>query len=213
MNNPLDKWKGQFGNDYSDRNQTTPEMLNSRRNLWMNLFQTMGYTPKSILEVGAGNGQNLIAIKDVFDVLGQKSPIKCEMSAVEPNEESSSRLIADCPYVSTFRDADIYALPFNNSSVEFVFTSGVLIHIPPGELDKAMGEIYRVSSKSIFCLEYFAPDCEPIKYRDQEGMLWRNDFGKLYAEKFKLRVVGYGFCWKFITGLDNLTWTLLEKTH
>lgn len=212
MNNPLDKWKGQFGNDYSDRNQTTPEMLNSRRNLWMNLFQTMGYTPKSILEVGAGNGQNLIAIKDVFNVLGQKSPIKCDFHAVEPNSESRARLEADCPWVKSY-NADINDLPQNASSIEFVFTSGVLIHIPPGELDKAMGEIYRVSSKSIFCLEYFAPSCEEIKYRDQSGMLWRNDFGRLYVEKFKLRVVGYGFCWKLITGLDNLTWTLLEKTH
>ena len=59
------------------------------------------------------------------------------------------------------------------------FTSGVLIHIEPERLGATMDEIHRVSSKYILCAEYFSPRAETLRYRGQEGLLFKNDFGGL----------------------------------
>lgn len=215
MNNPLDKWKGQFGDDYAARNQITPELIEARTTMWVNVLSILPEVPKSIMEIGAGNGQNLIAIGNAITYIMQNTnnhSIKSIISACEPNDQARHNLEQTVPYVNSYSDT-IYDINQDDSSYEFVFTSGVLIHIPPDKLDKAISEMYRVSSKYIFIAEYFAPQCEEIKYRDQEGMLWRNDFAGAFLEKFKLRVVNYGFLWKKITRLDNLTWTLMEKVH
>lgn len=215
MSDPLDKWKGEFGDDYSKRNELTPELIEARTNLWYNLFSIIGDVPNSMLEIGAGNGQNMIAIGNAITFMSQQQgnkPLKSTLYACEPNGQARANLENNVPYVNSFPDS-IYNINLEDSAVDFVFTSGVLIHIPPDQLDKAISEMYRVSSKYIFIAEYFAPQCEEIKYRDNDGMLWRNDFGGLFLDKFKLRVMGYGFYWKRLTKLDNLTWWLLEKVH
>ena len=51
-----------------------------------------------------------------------------------------------------------------------------------------------------------------IPYRGQEGLLFKRDFGGLWLDSFpSLRTVAYGFAWKRVTGVDNLTWWLFEK--
>ena len=213
MNNPLDKWKGQFGDEYAERNKIEPELIEARTNFWMSIFQSMNYVPNSMLEIGAGNGQNMMAIGAAITLLSnERSPIKCFLSATEPNQEARANLLINAPYVNIYPDS-IYDIKQASGSIDFVFTSGVLIHIPPDQLDKAVSEMYRVSSKYILCAEYFSPQCEEIKYQEQEGLLWRSDFGGVFLDKYKLRVINYGFCWKRITKLDNLTWWLMEKTH
>ena len=45
-----------------------------------------------------------------------------------------------------------------------------------------------------------------------ENRLFKRDFGGLWLDTCPdLRVVAYGFAWKRLTGLDNLTWWLFEK--
>lgn len=212
MNDPIDKWKGEFGDAYTERNIVTAELIEARMNMFMPLIKLMGHIPKSMLEVGAGNGQNLMALNNCFQALATSEPFSVSLNAVEPNDKARAHTQTECPYAKVLPN-DIYSLPYQDSSMEFVFTSGVLIHIPPDRLEEAMASINRVSSRYIFCAEYFAPSCEEIKYRDNTGMLWRNDFGGLYMDKYKLRLIGYGFAWKRITKLDNLTWWLMEKTN
>jgi len=215
MTDPLDKWKSEFGNDYTKRNEITPDLIEARSNMWFNIFSNMPSPPGSILEIGAGNGQNMVAIGNALTFIAQnqnRPDLRCILHACEPNEQARINLQNNVPYVNAYPDS-IYDINLEDGVVDFVFTSGVLIHIPPDQLDKAMAEMYRVSSKYIYIAEYFSPQCEEIKYRGNDGMLWRNDFGSLFLDKFKLRVVGYGFYWKRITKLDNLTWWLLEKVH
>ncbi len=214
MSDPLDKWKGTFGDDYTKRNDITPELIEARSNMWYNMFCFMQDVPKSILEIGAGSGQNMISISNSISYINKEknTHFNAHLYACEPNDQARANLENNLPYVNTFKDS-IYDINLEDGSVDFVFTSGVLIHIPPERLDKAMSEMYRVSSKYIFIAEYFSPQCEEIKYRDNDGMLWKNDFGGLFLDKFKLRVIGYGFHWKRLTKLDNLTWWLMEKTH
>lgn len=49
-------------------------------------------------------------------------------------------------------------------------------------------------------------------YRGHDDRLFKRDFGGYWLDHFSdLWTVAYGFAWKRITGLDNLTWWLFEK--
>lgn len=214
MTKQLDKWRGEFGDQYSERNAITPELIEARTNFWHTIFNIIDAVPETILEVGAGNGQNIMAISHAVNMRTAVKNVtyKQAIFGVEPNEQARANLETNCPWLNVSRK-DVFTMEYEPNSIELVFTSGVLIHIHPNDLERAIDNIYKVSSKYILCMEYFAPQCEEIKYRDNQEMMWRNDFGSLYLDKYKLRVVGYGFAWKRITKLDNLTWWLMEKTH
>jgi len=92
------------------------------------------------------------------------------------------------------------------------FTSGVLIHVEPGRLVATLDEIHRVSSKYILAAEYFSPRPEALTYRGQDGLLFKNDFGGLYMDRFPdLKLMDYGFFWKRVSGIDDITWWLFRK--
>ena len=61
-------------------------------------------------------------------------------------------------------------------------------------------------------IEYFAAEPEEKRYRGQDGLLFKRDFGAFWLEMFpELELIDYGFFWKHATGLDNLTWWLFRK--
>ena len=97
-------------------------------------------------------------------------------------------------------------------AVDMAFTSGVLIHIHPDQLPASIEEIHRVARRYIVCIEYFSDKPEMIPYRGHDDRLFKRDFGGLYLDRFPdLQLLDYGFAWKRVTGLDNLTWWLFEK--
>ncbi len=210
----LKKWKTEFGDRYTDRNIPTPDNVNARAIFWKELFNLIGYVPSSICEIGSGCGGNLMAINHVLSDIAREtnSGIKINIGAIEPNDDARRISMQMLPHIAV-ADGEAKNLPWQNNSVELVFTSGVLIHIPPDELGAVMDEMYRISSKYILMVEYFAPNLEEVKYRDQDGMMWRNDFGGVMLDKYKMHVKGYGFAWKRVSKLDNVTWWLLEKVH
>ncbi len=104
------------------------------------------------------------------------------------------------------------SIPLPDGAVELAFTSGVLIHVEPGRLPATLDEIHRVSSKYVLACEYFSPTPEAKPYRGHEGLLFKNDFGGLYMDRFAdLALVDYGFFWKRATGIDDATWWLFRK--
>ena len=80
-------------------------------------------------------------------------------------------------------------IPFPDESFDLVFTSGVLIHILPYQLQQAIREIVRVSKKYIWCLEYFENRMEMVKYRGIKNLLWKNNFKEKFILYHDLRVV------------------------
>jgi ubiquinone/menaquinone biosynthesis C-methylase UbiE len=75
-------------------------------------------------------------------------------------------------------------VPFPDGHFDLVFTAGVLIHIAPADLPRALTEIHRVAKTWIWGSEYCAPSLTQIKYRGHDELLWRNDFSRRYLEKF-----------------------------
>jgi pseudaminic acid biosynthesis-associated methylase len=198
-------WRGDFGNEYTDRNAINDAKLAALTSHWARVLRcTMGGPPQSILEVGANIGLNLRAIRRLTSA---------EFFAVEPNNKAREMLANDgvVPEKNILDGlcTDI-RLPAN--SVDMAFTSGVLIHISPDHLLASCQEIYRVARRYIVCVEYFSDRAEEIKYRGHSDALFKRDFGGFYLDTFSdLRVIDYGFAWKRLTGLDNLTWWVFEK--
>lgn len=208
---PLEWWEGEGGDAYTGRNLPTAASWEARKDLWRDIFQTMlPGRPRTVLEVGANVGQNLLAIRSILG-LGESY-----LAAVEPNGKARSALIEqDFPAWGDSAEK----LPFAANSFDLVFTSGVLIHIPPqaavngapSPLRQACAEIVRVSKQWIVAIEYFSAEPREVPYRGENGRLWTRDFGTLYVEEFGLEPVACGFAWKGKTGLDNLTWWVLKK--
>ena len=109
-------------------------------------------------------------------------------------------------------EGSAFDIPFKDNYFDLVFTSGVLIHIAPKNLTKAIKEIIRVSNKYIFGFEYFSEKCEEIEYRGNKNKLWKNNFPKLFLDtKSNLKLIKI----KKLVYLDNKDKTnvayLLEK--
>jgi len=203
----LDHWRGNFGDAYISRNETEPEQLTARRKMWEQVLSPTvnGKEPESILEVGANIGLNLRALKEVSPAV---------LYGLEPNPMARQRMVDD-GVVPADRaiDGTAQAIPLNDGAVEMSFTCGVMIHIHPEDLAAACKEISRVTKRYIACIEYFdAAPCS-IPYRGRDDLLFKRDFGSFWMEQEPtLKLLDYGFFWKPVTTLDNLTWWLFERS-
>ena len=198
-------WRGGFGDSYTNRNVASPEQLQARRALWADILaHTLPAPPKSILEVGANLGINLRALRALTSA---------RFLALEPNDKARQQLVDDGVVdAADARAGTASAIDLPDGAADLAFTSGVLIHIHPDQLAPSIAEIHRCAARWIVAIEYFSDKPEMIPYRGHDDRLFKRDFGGLWLDTFPdLRVTGYGFAWKRVTGLDNLTWWLFEK--
>ncbi len=200
----LDLWRGDFGDKYISRNAPDEASIKVLTRMWATILRPLHVHPKKILEVGSNVGLNLRALRRIT---------QSELFAVEPNAMARKRMIDDGVLPdSNIVEAFAASLPFDDASIDFVFTSGVLIHIGPADLLSSCKEIQRVSSKYVMCCEYYSDCEEEIPYRGHQGQMFRRDYGQFYLDNFPdLTLVDYGFFWKGAGCLDNLTWWLLKK--
>ena len=206
-NEQVKLWRGEFGDEYMVRNAPTHERVANQTRFWAQLFNTLAVQnlePGSILEVGANVGINLRALRNLSDA---------ELFAVEPNDQAREVLIRDgvvTPENALATTGE--AIELEDNSVDMAFTAGVLIHVNPETLAQVCAEIHRVSRKTIVCAEYFSANPETISYRGHTEKLFKRDFGAFWMEQFpSLKLLDYGFAWKPVTGLDNITWWIFSK--
>lgn len=199
-------WKSKFGDNYVGRNNNliTPGSMRRLMRDWGRILNhAVTPTPSSVLEIGCNIGRNLIALSRFIE----------NIHGVEPNDKAFS--LAKHNYElahAVIHHADGFNLPYKNNSIDLVFTSGVLIHVDPSDLDKMINEIYRVSSNYIVCIEYFSHKLEHVKYHGHDGYLFKRDFGKYYLDKYpSLQVLDYGFLWQPLDSSDNSNWWLFRK--
>ncbi len=200
----LGEWGSQFGNDYVGRNdfaewKIAPGVESFRRMIG-------GLTLDSILEVGSNIGLNLVFIDALFGG-------KVRLHAVEPNKKAYGRLLTHKINLAKAWNCSGFQLPLADASVDLVFTNGVLIHIAPDDLGPITDEIVRVSKRYVLCSEYFSHTPEEKPYHDQDGLLFKRDFGSFYLDRHpQLKVVDYGFLWqREFEIFDDLNWWLFEK--
>lgn len=195
-------WSGSFGDEYINRNFTN-EIIAGNINLFSQVLR-FSYGIKTVLEVGANVGQNLIAIKQLLP--------KADYTAVEINKKACKNLTK----YSWIRVINQSVLEYHTKEkFDFVLTKGLLIHINPRELQKVYETIHHASKKYICVVEYYNPKPVEIPYRGFSGMLFKRDFAGDLLDKYSdLKLIKYGFSYHRDNNFpqDDLTWFLLEKS-
>lgn len=184
MDEQINFWKGKFGDDYTIRNSVDFDLLYKKRfgitRTKINKEFLSKLDKKSkILEVGCNRGRQMEILKKMG--FSNLTGIEINKSAVNLARNDKDLCIVE---------GSAFDIPFKDNYFDLVFISGVLIHIAPKNLTKAIKEIIRVSNKYIFGLEYFSEKCEEIEYRGNKNKLWKNNFPKLFLNvKSSLRLI------------------------
>jgi len=179
----LKKWTGDFGRNYTNRNIYSPAQLDkaymqtygvSHSQMIKDSLSPIKKDISRILEVGCNAGNEL----NILQKLGFKElyGIEIQRYAIEKAKEITRNI--------DIIKGSAFDIPFKDGYFDLVFTAGVLIHIPPIYIYKAMDEIYRCSKKYIWGFEYFSEDYKEIKYRGNRKLLWKADFARLYLKRF-----------------------------
>jgi pseudaminic acid biosynthesis-associated methylase len=191
-------WSGDFGDDYVERNRAASE---GRRPFWEHVLSAL--EAASALEIGCNVGGNL---RWLAELLGAEN-----VAGVDVNERALEVVRSEIPGVDA-RVASARELPFADASFDLVFTTGVLIHQSPDELPTVMDEIVRCSRRYVLCGEYRADELEEVPYRGQRGALYKQDYGRLYQERFpQLRLLEEGFLPKSDGVWDDVTYWIFEQ--
>ena len=200
MDEQREFWSGEFGDEYTIRNNSN-ELVGSNVALFSSAFKRVSSSPKSMLEVGANRGLNIVALKHLFP--------NCEFSAVEINPSAFQELVKlDVEGTnSSFQD-------FNSAKkYEVVFFKGVLIHLNPESLQEVYQKAASLSLKYVLMIEYFNPTPVEVSYRGHSGKLFKRDFaGEFLDQNKNWKLADYGFVYnRGVFPQDNLTWFLIEK--
>lgn len=201
----LKAWSSRFGDEYVARNDYSEWKMKPGKEAFQRILG--GLDIESVLEVGSNIGLNLLFINALFN-----GGVK--LYAVEPNRKAFDRLLSQkAMRLEKAWNCDASQLPMEDSSIDLVFTTGVLIHIAPDDLSRVTDEIFRVARKYVLCIEYFSHTPVEEFYRGQKGLLFKRDFGSFYLDRFpNLKWLNYGFLWqRELTIFDNLNWWLFEK--
>lgn len=195
-------WAGQFGDEYTNRNQFSPKHFASRLNLLARIFSR---TTKlnSLFEIGANIGLNVTAIQNLIPDI--------QIHALELNKTAFNEL-SKLSNVATY---NLSILDFDqNFSCDAVLTSGLLIHINPESLPEVYKKMYEFSCKYIIICEYYNPTPVEVTYRGHLSKLFKRDFAGEMLDMFPdLELVDYGFVYHRDHNfpMDDGTWFLLQK--
>lgn len=178
----MKKWTGEFGRQYTKRNLLPLDQMEElyRRNYGITRTELnelfLGRMPSStaILEVGSNVGNQLLCLQKMgFDNLFGIEPQSCAVGL------SKSRT-NDVDIVQ----GTVFDMPYKDRCFDLVFTSGLLIHISPSDIAKAMKEIHRCAREYIWGFEYHADQYAEVIYRGERNLLWKAGFPKLYLQHF-----------------------------
>ena len=202
-----DVWRGQLGRVWGERNDLTPQELDSRYLTELGITRSelnadfLVGLPKdaAILEVGCGTGLQLRFLHDTGFT---------NLYGVDLNTE----LLKQCPHYVLTTEASADDLPFSDGLFDLVFTSGLLMHVPPDSLIDTMREIARVSCRWVWGYEYYSDASQEVEWRGRKGILWRDDHPKLY-QSLGLRLAKVRYLPHIMDGSKVDVMFLLEKVH
>jgi SAM-dependent methyltransferase len=150
------KYNSDLWNEYTkDNDESYQESLS---NFIANASLVLG--AEKILEAGCNIGNNLRSFNSKLKVYG-----------LDMNEKALQVAKNKLPNFE-FKQGSLTDIPFEDNHFDLVFTRGVLIHIHPDDMQNATKELFRVSNKWIFNLEYLGEDNKMIKWSRGDDLLW-----------------------------------------
>jgi pseudaminic acid biosynthesis-associated methylase len=195
-------WSGEFGDNYSERNEGKNRIASDTALFAKVLKNTKNI--ESILEFGANIGLNLMAMKTLLP--------NANLSAIEINTAAVEELKTNIKHIKVY-PMSIFDYKSIKKS-DFVFIKGVLIHINPDELGTVYKKLYDSSSKYICIAEYYNPSPVTISYRGHADRLFKRDFAGEFMDKYSdVNLIDYGFVYHRDNNFsqDDITWFLFEK--
>jgi len=183
------QYNEEFWNKYADENESR---YNEEFSKYISDLSSSLPGVQSILEIGCGTGIDLKLFSDSFQLYG-----------IDLNNHALEMGRKQLPNVN-FQKGDITKLPFDDSSIDFVFTHGLMNYLDDDVLEKGIAEMFRVSKKWIM-------HCE--KYEKMEKQIDENHKFRNMGEKW----LDYKI--KFVSdvdlhedyGQDQTRFTLLKK--
>ena len=206
-----EKWVGQFGREYTDRNASSLEGMETlsksdfgktRSDQNEQFLQGVDRSAR-ILEVGCNIGNQLLCLQrmgfnDLWGIDIQEYALGLAMGRTDG---------------INFALASALDIPFEDGSFDLVFTSGLLIHIGPSDILRAMAEIRRCSRSYIWGSEHYADEDEEILYRGHRNLLWNRNFVRLYLDSFSGLSLINEVLFPCLGGDDMNTMFLLKKAR
>ena len=155
-----------FWKKYADENESkvNEEFAKFIANLASSLHCT------NILEIGCGTGIDLKEFKEPFEVNG-----------LDLNDHALNLARKSLPNVN-FKNGDITNMPYEDSSIDFIFTHKLLNYLDDETLDTGVAEMFRVSKKYILNCELFGESEKSIN----ENMKSRNMLKRWMNYKVKV---------------------------
>lgn len=147
----------EFWNKYTDENESryNDEFSKFVRDLAISLRCT------SVLEVGCGTGIDLRLFPETFQVNG-----------IDLND-SALKIAKEKLPLGDFKKGSVTELPFADSSIDFVFTHGLMNYLDDETVRKGVGEMFRVSKRWIMNCEKYNEDEKQIddyqKFRNMKN--------------------------------------------
>lgn len=178
----MDKWVGEFGNDYTNRNAHTLDELEI---FYKNNY---GITRTELNELFVGDMNRNIRVLEVGSNIGIQLMLLQKMGFKNLYGIEISNYAVECSKANTrginIIQGNAFDIPFKDSYFDLVFTSGLLIHIAPSDIQEVLKEICRCSNKYIWGFEYYADTYTEVKYRGHDNLLWKTNFANLYLDLF-----------------------------
>jgi pseudaminic acid biosynthesis-associated methylase len=170
-------WAGEFGQSYTDRNTLSAWELDklylqyygiSRMQLNKTFLDNL---PRriQILEIGCNIGMQLRHLQQMGFY---------NLSGIELQQYALDNF---CTNNVILEQSSAEDLPYSDNEFDLVFTSGVLIHIPPDDLPQVLEEIVRCTKRYVWGFEYFSEERTEIQYRGQSDLLWSANFPQLFV--------------------------------
>lgn len=163
-------WEGDLGNDYIYRNT---ELTNfqytdgNRKSIVEDFFKDI-LRDTSILELGCNTGNMIRILKDMGFT---------DITGLDINEEAIDTISKEFPQYS-FIHSSIESLQIQRK-YDLVYTSGVLVHIHPDNLDRIIRKIKLLSRKYIFGLEYYNETLTEEPYHDT--VFWNGPYASMFG--------------------------------
>jgi pseudaminic acid biosynthesis-associated methylase len=179
----MDKWRGDFGKEYTDRNDLSLEELDAlykknygKTRTELNREFLKGLDPSlRILEVGSNFGVQLASL--------QRTGFT-ELYGIELQDYAVELAKMRTQSINIIKGSAL-DIPYKDGYFDLVFTSGLLIHISPSDLRLVMSEVHRCTKKYIWGFEYYADKHTEVVYRGNENLLWKGNFAGMYVDLFE----------------------------
>lgn len=203
MNKQEKLWASGFGTEYHDRNA-----FEDRRGFWRDVLpEEVLRDAYSILEPGAGKGENLVALRALrFE--GGIQMQDWQLTGIEVNKPAYDKMRQ---HQVVGHNCAFLDVPLDDKTYGLVITRGFLMHVPKASLRATLAKIYNAASRWICIAEYYSPVRREVEYHGHGSTLWIDDFaGELMTMYPNLELVNYGFKYHKDDGYD-LTYFLLRK--